>query len=103
MANFPFLTTQAKILGHVTVGISQEESANVLHNLRVTLWLAFPLLLLVLFRATSVAAARGILPVHRLIKTVAEISESNFHVRLPLPEHRDEIFQLASTINDLLD
>ena len=99
---FPMLSEHNTIIGHLTVGISQEESAIVLYNLRNTLWIAFPLLLIILFLATAVAASKGIAPVQRLIQAASGIGEANIDARLPLPENNDEIYQLATTINELL-
>jgi signal transduction histidine kinase len=100
---FPIRNEKGVIIGHVTVGISQEESAVVLHNLRTTLWIAFPILLLILFMASALAASKGIDPVQQLIKAAAEIGGKNIQKRLPLPENQDEIHQLATTINALLE
>jgi len=99
---FPILNEQGAVIGHLTVGISQEESAIVLYNLRNTLWIAFPLLLIILFLATAFAASKGIAPVQQLIQAASAINESNINARLPLPENKDEIYQLATTINELL-
>ncbi len=55
-----------------------------------------------LFLATSIAASRGIAPVKQLIQAASGISEANINIRLPLPENKDEIYQLATTINELL-
>ncbi|MBK8557824.1 MAG: HAMP domain-containing protein [Lewinellaceae bacterium] len=99
---FPIINEHQSLIGFITVGISQEESANVLYNLRATLLIAFPLLLIVLFLATSFAAEKGILPVNKLIQAAEDISDQNMHERLPLPEHQDEIFRLASAINELI-
>ncbi len=100
---FPIQNEAGKNLGQLSVGISQEESAIVLHNLRNTLWIIFPILLLVLFLATALAASKGIAPVLELIKAATGISERNIQDRLPLPENEDEIRQLALTINELLE
>lgn len=99
---FPIMNESNVVIGHLTVAISQEESAVVLHNLRNTLWIAFPLLLIILFIATAVAASKGIAPVKKLIQAASGISEANIDSRLPLPENKDEIYQLATTINELL-
>lgn len=99
---FPLFNERNVLIGHLTVGISQEESAIVLHNLRNTLRIAFPLLLFVLFLATAVAASRGIAPVKKLIQAASGINGTNINNRLPLPENKDEIYQLAATINELL-
>jgi signal transduction histidine kinase len=99
---FPILNDHNAVIGHLTVGISQEESAIVLHNLRNTLWITFPLLLIILFLSTAFAASRGIAPVQQLIQAASEINETNIGARLPLPENKDEIYRLATTINELL-
>lgn len=99
---FPIFSEHGVVIGHLTVGISQEESASVLHNLRNTLWIAFPLLLVILFFATAFAASKGIAPVKQLIRAASAIGASNMSDRLPLPGNEDEIYQLAATINELL-
>lgn len=99
---FPIVNKKGIVIGHLSVGISQQESAVVLQNLRTTLWIAFPLLLVVLFLATALAASQGIAPVQQLIRAASNIGEANIQSRLPLPGNKDEIHQLATTINDLL-
>lgn len=99
---FPIQNERGAVIGHLTVGVSREESAIVLHNLRNTLCIAFPLLLIILFLATALAASRSIAPVQQLIKAASGIGEANIDTQLPLPENKDEIYQLATTINELL-
>ena len=103
LGHFPIINATGKNTGQLVIGVSMEESAVVLNNLRITLLIAFPFLLLVLYLATSVAAAKGIAPVHQIIKTASGIGDANVHTRLPMPEHKDELFQLAATINALLN
>ncbi len=93
---------RGRFIGHLSVGVSQVESALVLKNLRLTLLIAFPLLTLIFYWASSFAAARGIAPIHQLIRTATQIDDRSIGTRLPLPPHRDEIYKLAATINDLL-
>lgn len=99
---FPILNEQNSLIGHLSVGLSSQESSIVLHNLRNTLWAAFPALLLVLFWATSFAASKGIAPVQQLIKAASVIDENHISNKLPLPETKDEIHQLAAAFNELL-
>lgn len=102
LGQFPIHNERKVLIGYLTVGLSQEESAIVLHNLRNTLWITFPLLLFVLFLVAAFAASRGIAPVKKLIQAASGINENNISARLPLPENKDEIYQLAATINELL-
>jgi signal transduction histidine kinase len=100
---FPIFNDTGKLIGQLDIGILRGESSMVLSNLRLTLIIAFPLIMLVFFLATSWAASRGIAPVQKLIQATRTISDNNLSTRLPLPSHRDEIHQLGTTINELLD
>ena len=102
IGQFPIRNDEQKIIGQLTVGVSQQESYYVLNNLLFTLCISFPVLLLVLYYVIYLAASKAIAPVHQLIRTAAGISDSNINTRLPLPANEDEIFQLATTVNDLL-
>jgi len=99
---FPILNPTGQIIGQLTVGVSQAESALVLYNLRLALLIAFPLLTLIFYWASSFAAAQGIAPIHQLIRAANEIDDQTIGTRLPLPPRRDEIYKLATTINELL-
>lgn len=99
---FPILNAVGQNIGQLSVGVSQAESALVLSNLQLTLLLAFPLLGLIFYWASSFAAAQGIAPIHQLIQAAAAIDDQNIGKRLPLPPRRDEIHTLAATINELL-
>ncbi len=100
---FPILNKAGSVIGHLSIGVSQVESALVLRNLLLTLMIAFPLLVLIFYEASSIAASRAIAPIHKLIETADQIDHQNIGTRLPLPPHRDEIYKLATTINELLD
>jgi two-component system heavy metal sensor histidine kinase CusS len=102
LGQFPVRNDQGKLIGQLTVGISQQESYNVLNNLLFTLCISFPVLLLVLYVVIYLAASKSIAPVHWLIRTASGINDSNINTRLPLPDNEDELYQLANTINELL-
>ncbi len=103
MGQFPLRNDEGKLIGQLTVGVSQQESYFVLNNLLFTLFISFPILLIVLYVVIYIAASRAIAPVHELIRTASGINDSNINTRLSLPENEDEIYQLATTINDLLN
>lgn len=102
IGQFPIRNDAEHIIGHLTIGISQQESYYVLNNLLLTLCISFPILLLILYSVIYLAASKTIEPVHDLIRAASRINDSNINTRLPLPTNEDEIFQLARTINDLL-
>ena len=100
---FPVFNEDHKIIGHLTIGVSQQESFNVLSNLLIVLCLTYVISLLVLYFIISFVASKAIAPVNQLIKAAAQINDTNINSRLPLPENEDEIHQLAGTINELLN
>lgn len=102
LGQFPVKNDDGKIIGQLTIGVSQQESYYVLNNLLITLCISFPILLLVLYWVIYFAASKSIAPVNQLIRAASGINDSNIDTRLPLPENEDEIYQLARTINELL-
>ncbi len=102
LGQFPIKNEKGKVIGQLSVGVSRQESHFVLNNLLVTLLISFPILLMVLYVVIYLAATKAIAPVHELIRTASGINDSNIDTRLELPENQDEIYQLATTINDLL-
>ncbi len=102
LGQFPIKNDDGRIIGQLTVGVSQQESYYVLNNLLFTLCISLPILLLVLYWVIYLAASKAIEPVNQLIRAASDINDSNIDTRLPLPENEDEIYQLARTINDLL-
>ena len=102
IGQFPIVNPQGQYLGQLNIGVSQVESVMVLQNLGLALLIAFPLLTMIFYLASSFAAARGIAPINQLIQSAQNIDDQSISTRLPLPPRKDEIFQLATTINELL-
>jgi len=102
LGQFPINNENGKTIGELTIAVSREESHNVLSNLIWVLIIAFPVVLLVQFFSSSIAASRAIKPVHQLISSASAIDDSNIGNRLEMPSHKDELYELTQTINDLL-
>lgn len=102
LGQFAIKNETGKNIGHLTIAISQQESIVILNNLIWVLLISFPIVLIVQFIASSLAASKAIEPVHQLIRTASGISDSNIGTRLVLPEHKDELYELTKTINELL-
>lgn len=100
---FPIVNDSKNLIGHITIAVSQQESYIVLRNLLRVLLFSYLFLLITLFGILWVAASRAIQPVTQLIAAAGNINESSINERLPLPGNKDEIYQLASTINELLE
>ena len=80
-----------------------EESALVLENLKIVLFIAYPLVLIFLFSVSRYIAGKSIKPINKVINTAEKITKENLDKRIDLPEHKDEIYILTSTINELLN
>ena len=102
LGQFPIFNEDNKVIGQLTIAISRQESYIMLHNLIWVLIIAFPMVLIVLFAASSFAASRAIAPVHQLIRTASGISDTTLGTRLDLPPRQDELYELTQTINALL-
>lgn len=102
LGRFPIKNNMGKTIGDLTIAISGEESYNVLNNLIRVLLISFPVVLIILFLASSLAASKAINPVNQLIRTASNIGDSNISTRLALPSHMDELYDLTLTINELL-
>ncbi|MFY9152188.1 MAG: ATP-binding protein [Prolixibacteraceae bacterium] len=102
LGQFPIRNNRGQKIGELTIAISEEESINILNNLIWVLLISFPIVLLIQFLAASLAASKAIEPVHQLIRTTSRIGDSNISTRLTLPQHKDELYELTQTINELL-
>jgi signal transduction histidine kinase len=82
--------------------MSLEASQMVLLNLREILLLVYVLLLASLYFISKYIAGRSIIPVKNVIETTNRITRNNLNERVPLPQNKDELFDLSSGINNLL-
>lgn len=92
-----------KKVGYLFVAMSLDEASLVLNNLRNTLFVAFPLILILLFFIARLIAGRSIKPVALITETSRRITKDNLKERMILPQNKDELFVLSRTINELLD
>ena len=92
-----------KKVGYLFVAMSLDEASLILTNLRNTLFIAFPLILVLLFFIARLIAGRSIKPVTLITETSSRITKDNLKDRIILPQNKDELYVLSKTINDLLD
>ncbi len=94
---------KGKIAGYMMIAMSLEDPVMVLRNLSRVLWISYPLILVLLFFAASFIAGRSIKPIQNITETAKSISRGNLKSRIVLPQNRDELYTLSTTINALLD
>jgi signal transduction histidine kinase len=90
-------------VGYLLVAMSLDEATLILTNLRNTLFVTFPLILILLFFIARFIAGRSIKPVTLITETSSRITTDNLKDRIDLPQNKDELYVLSKTINDLLD
>ncbi len=87
----------------LVVGTSAENVEDALDGLRTQLLVGGPLALLVATLLGYVVAASAVRPMERMRARAATISAASSGDRLPLPDVRDEVHRLGTTLNDMLD
>lgn len=99
----PIFDAQQNKIGYLLIAMSREHAVAVVQKLDQILWLTFPLTLFLLFFLARVIAGKSVAPVQQIITTTKQITEDNLSYRIDLPNNKDELYQLAITINSLLD
>ncbi|MBS4039129.1 MAG: HAMP domain-containing histidine kinase [Flavobacteriales bacterium] len=92
-----------KLKGYVIVAMSTKNTQIVLQKLQNHLLWLYPLVLLALFFIARFFAGKSIQPVQNIRETAQSITSLQLSQRIPLPYHKDELYRLSETINDLLD
>ncbi len=72
-------------------------------KIRSVLWVTMPLLVVVAAAATWFLTGRALSPVRRMTRQVGVISGGTLHERVAVPGTGDEIQELGSTMNAMLD
>ena len=93
-----------KLAHLVQVGTSLDVVMDTLKNLQIILWTAVPAVLVLTALIGRFIARRALKPVVKITQTAQDIgSGKNLSKRIPVPEAKDEIGQLALTFNSMMD
>ncbi len=92
-----------QLVGYIITAVSTDSASQLLGTLRKFLLVSFPVVLLILFGVTRWLAGTSIRPVKTILDTTNQITERNLNERIPLPAQQDELHQLTSSINQLLE
>ncbi len=87
----------------LTTASSLAEVDNTLSTTRTILWYAVPGLVLLVMGCAWLLVGRALRPVHLLTARASTISARSLHERVPVSEVGDEVSELATTINSMLD
>jgi two-component system, OmpR family, heavy metal sensor histidine kinase CusS len=102
IGQFPILDQDSRQVGKLTIAVSQQQTYSIISSLVWVLLISFPFVLLVQYIISFITASVAIKPVKELIKTASGINYTNISSRMSLPETRDEIYELALSLNELL-
>lgn len=97
------LIHHGEVVGYLVIGVSTKHNQLALDYLKMALFIIFPISVLLTFLLARFIAAQSIKPVFNVIQTTQSITENNLSERIQLPKNKDELFQLSTTINSLLD
>jgi len=97
------IEVNGKIKGYILAAVSLEASESVLNRLRSVLIISYPIILFGLFFISQYLAGRSIQPVKKITETTKHITQKSLSERVEIPPTHDELFELSSSINDLLN
>src|SRR5690606_40360638 len=96
------LNKDGEIAGYILVAMPLEDAQMVLANLKNILLFLYPVVLFLLFFISRLLAGKSIIPIQRITDTTNRITRSNLNERVLLPDNKDELYTLSTSINDLL-
>jgi len=92
-----------KIKGYILSAMSSESSNAVILRLRNVLIISYLIVLVGLYFISRILAGRSIKPVQDITKTITTITQNNLNERVDLPQNKDEIYELSTSFNALLE
>jgi signal transduction histidine kinase len=101
VASLPVVTADGQLV--VQARASLHPAAAALDTLWAVLLPGIPALLLLVAALTWLAMGRALAPVSAIRRELADITATDLHRRVPVPEARDEVRLLAETTNRTLD
>lgn len=89
--------------GYILAAMSSESSITVVKTLRNVLIISYLVVLIGLYYISRFLAGRSIQPVQEISNTISRITRNNLKERVRLPGNKDELFNLSSDFNELLE
>lgn len=100
---FPIVDVNQKKKAFYTAAVSLEEINKVINTLNLVLLLSYPVLLLILFISARILAGNNIKTLRTIVNSAKEFTEKSIYKRIPVPESTDEIKEIFTSFNFLLD
>ncbi len=96
------LTDNGAIYGVLQVGESLSQLDATLQSINLALLVITPFVLLLGALGSYWLAKRAFRPILHLTRTAREIKAGDLHRRVPVPRSRDEVYDLALTLNEMI-
>ncbi|MBL6448735.1 HAMP domain-containing protein [Fulvivirga sp. 29W222] len=94
---------QGKTKGYILAAVSLEPASEVLQDLNYILLISYPVVLIGLFFISRFLAGKSIIPVRKITDASRRITQNSLNERVPLPANEDELYDMANSINALLE
>jgi two-component system heavy metal sensor histidine kinase CusS len=99
----PLYDHNDRLEGLLLVAVDRSEADLLLHYLRIVMLFSLPAIVGIIFVISRLFGSQIVAPVRTVISTAERITKQNLAERIPLPERRDELYRLATTVNQLLE
>jgi two-component system, OmpR family, sensor kinase len=96
------LTDNGTVFGVLQVGESLSQLTATLQSITIALLIITPFVLLLGAFGSYWLAKRAFSPVLHLTRTARGIKAGDLHRRVPVPQARDEVYDLAMTLNEMI-
>lgn len=97
------ITENKVVKGYILAAVSSESSFEIIRRLGIVLVFAYLSLISVLYFISRFLAGRAIKPIQNVTSTISRISKNNLHERVDLPTNKDEIHNLSTSFNALIE
>lgn len=88
---------------YIIVSAFDKNGKRLLNNLRITIISSYLASIVLILAGGWFVSRKTFKPVERIIETAGRISESDLHLRVPIPRGKNELVLLVNTINDSFD
>ncbi len=92
-----------KTEGYFLIGVAAGDSELLMTILSRVCIVGFFFCMALLFVISRIIAQNSIKPIQEIIAISNTITHNNLQARIPMPAHKDELYELSDTINNLLD
>jgi two-component system OmpR family sensor kinase len=96
------LSNKRKVFGVLQVGESLARLTATLRSVYFALLAIIPFVVLLSAFGSYWLAKRAFRPIHQLTRTARDIGAGDLQRRVPIPQARDELYNLAATLNEMI-